>query len=163
MSQYGGHSKRIGNGTCKLPPGTTKDRQAISCDVVASLDGYLLDCIRHVRHSDVNEPLGHLFGRMGPAGRITDALCKFFEAGNDCVAIERLVCLRPKNSRKVLGQHSPQENVGVGQRKWARTAIAGWARIGTRRIRADAKTRAIEMQNRPATCGDRVNAQHRGA
>ena len=100
---------------------------------------------------------------MGTAGRITNALCEFFETGNDGLAIERQVCLRPKNSRKVLGQHAPQQNVGVGQRKWARTAIAGWARIGTRRIRADAKTRAIEMQNRPATCGDRVNAQHGGA
>ena len=163
MSEYSGHSERIRNGTCKLPSGTAKHRQAIPCDVVAPLDRDLFDCIRHVRHGNVDEPLCNLFGRMGSAGRITDILCEFFETGNDGVAIKRQVCVGPKNRRKVLGQHAPQENVGIGQGKWARTAIAGWAGIGTRRIRADAKPCAIEMQNRPATCGDRMNSQHGGA
>ena len=114
MSQHGSHPEGIRNRTCKLPTGAAKDRQAISCDVVATLNRDLLDGICHVRHGDVDEPLGHLFGRMGPASRITDVFCEFFESGNHGIAIERQICLWPKNCREVLGQHATQKNISVG-------------------------------------------------
>ena len=79
------------------------------------------------------------------------------------VGVERLVLLRSENLRKEIGDELADHDIGVGDGERAAAAIAFRPGIGAGRIRADAKPRAVEMQDRAAAGRDGVDEHHRRA
>ncbi len=77
--------------------------------------------------------------------------------------IERLILPGAENLGKIVGDQLARHDVGVGDRERAAAAIAFGSGIGARRIRTDAKARAVEMQDRSAARRDGVDHHHRRA
>ena len=79
------------------------------------------------------------------------------------VGVERKVLLRPENLREEIRDELADHHVGVGDRKRPAAAVACRSRIGAGAVRADAKARAVEMQDRAAAGRHRVDQHHRRA
>ena len=89
MQQNALHPQRIGHQAGMLATGTAEAVQRIAGDIVAALDGNLLDRLDHIGNRDTDEAVCHLFG----ASVITDPRGKFGEFRPDGLDVERLVTL----------------------------------------------------------------------
>ena len=72
-------------------------------------------------------------------------------------------CCGPKIFGKKSGNELANHHVGIGHRQRSIAPVAFRPRIGAGGIGPDAETGAIEMQDRAATGGNRMNEHHRRA
>ena len=87
-------------------------------------------------------------------------------AANFClhdVGVQRLVLVAAEDRREEIGLQLAEHDIGVGDGERAAAAVAGRAGIGAGRIRTGAEAAGLEMQDRAAAGGDRVDAHHRRA
>jgi hypothetical protein len=77
--------------------------------------------------------------------------------------VERLVAVRAEHAGEVVRLDLAEHHVGIGDRQRPAAAVAGRARVGAGALGPDAKARAVEMQDRAAAGGHRVDAHHRRA
>ena len=94
---------------------------------------------------------------------VADLLAQRGEALAHRFGIERRILLRPEDFRKEIRNELADHDVGVGDRERAAAPVACRSGIGAGGIRADAKPRAVEMQDRSAAGGDGVDQHHRRA
>lgn len=163
MHEHGAHAERVGHFAGVLAAGPAEAVQRVALHVVTALDRYLLDGIRHVLDSDLEEAFGDFFRRRGLARRGRDAGGKGREFFAHNVGIERLVAGGAEQLREKRGHDLADHDVGVGDREWPAAAIASGARIGAGTVGADAKARPVEMQDRAAAGRNRVDLHHGGA
>ncbi len=160
MDEHARHAERVGNQAGVLSGRAAEAAQRVLGHVVAALHRDLLDRFGHVADRDLHEALRDLLGSAGVARGAADLVGKSREFfARDCI-VERLVALGPEHRGKEFRLDFPEHEVAVGDRERAAAAVARRARIGARRVRADAVARAVEMQDRAAACGDGVNAHH---
>ena len=145
------------------PPAPPKVVSTYSGDVVALLDGDPLDRVGHVGHRDPQEALGDLLGRAVVAGLPRMLGGQVGEPAPHDVGVERLVAARAEHVREVGGLDAAEHHVGVGDGERAAAAVAGRARVGAGRVRPDPVAAAVEVQDRAAAGGDRVDVEHGGA
>ena len=152
MDQHTGHTERIGDQTGVLAAGAAEAIERVARNIVAALHRDFFDRVGHVLDGDPDEAVGDLLG----AALVAD----LFRHGGKCVAhrigVERLVLPRSKNLRKEIGNKLADHDVGVGHRQRAAAAVAFRAGIGAGRVRPNAKSRTVEMQNRTAAGRDGV-------
>src|SRR5580704_15044553 len=146
MNEHAGHAERIGDQAGMLAAGAAETIERIAGHVVAALHGNLLDRVRHVLDRDLDEAVGNLFA----AATVADLLRHRRERRAYRIGIERLVLRGAENFGKEIGNELADHHIGVGHGERTAAAIAFWAGIGASRIRADAKPRAVEMQDRAA-------------
>ena len=79
------------------------------------------------------------------------------------VVVERLVAVGAEDRGEMGGLDPAEDHVGVGDGQRAAAAVAGRARVRSRRVRPDAVAGAVEVQDRAAARGDGVDVQHRRA
>ena len=161
VSHHGRHRERIGDCTGMLAACAAKHRQGITGHVIAALHRDLLDGIGHVRVGDIDKALGNLFRAQLAAGGLSDGLCKLRKALAYHFAIERRIALRAEDLRKEIGLNLAEHDIGIGHGERSAPAIAGRARTGAGRIRPHPESGAIEVQDRAAAGGHRMNAHHR--
>ncbi len=77
--------------------------------------------------------------------------------------VERRVAPRPEHRGEERRLHLPEHDVGVGHGERSAAPIARGPRIRARGVWADAVARAVEVQDRAAAGGDRVDRHHRRA
>ena len=77
--------------------------------------------------------------------------------------VERLVAVRPEHFGKEFGDEPAGHQIGVGDGERAAAPISCGAGIGAGGIGADAKPRAVEMQDRAAAGRDGMDLHHRRA
>ena len=159
VDQNGLHAERVGDQTGMLAAGAAEAGQRVAGDVVAALDRDLLDRVGHVLDRDGDVALGHFFR----AAAVADLRRHLGEGGVHRVGIERGILLRPEDRGEEFGIDLAEHEVGVGDRQRSAAAVAFGAGIGTGAVRADPEARAVEMKDRPAAGGDRVDQHHRRA
>ena len=159
MDQHAGHAERVGDQAGVLAAGAAEAIERIAGHVVAALHRNLLDRVRHVLDRDLDEAVGNLLAALAAA----DLLRQRRERRTHRVGVERLVLLRPEDFRKEIRNELADHHIGVGHRQRAAAAIAFRAGIGAGGIRADAKPRAVEMQDRAAAGRHGVDQHHRRA
>src|SRR5229473_2684845 len=103
MDQDLGHAERVGDQTCMLAPGAAEAIERIAGHVVAALHRDFLDGVRHVLDRDLDEPVGHLFGRA----TVADLARKRSERRAYGLSVERLVLVRSENLGKNSGISLP--------------------------------------------------------
>ncbi len=156
MDQDLGHAERVGDQTCMLAPGAAEAIERIARHVVAALHRDFLDGVRHVLDRDLDEPVGHLFGRAA----VADLARQFDERRAHGLGVERLVLAGPEDLRKKFRDQLAGHDIGVGERQRPAAAVALRAGIGAGRIRPDPESRAVEMQDRAAARRNRVDQHH---
>ena len=159
VDQHRLHAERVGHQAGMLAAGAAEAVEQIAGHVVAALHRNLLDGVRHVLDGDGDETFGDGFGRT-PVADLGGKSCEFLVHD---IGVQRLVLSRPENRREEIRLQLAEHDVGVGDRERAAAAVTGRAGIGAGRIRADAKTSGLEMQDRAAARRDRVDAHHRRA
>ena len=85
------------------------------------------------------------------------------ESGTHRVRVEPFVAVRAEDRREMRGLDLADADIGVGDGERAAAAVAGRAGIGAGAFGADAVARAVEVQDRAAARGDRVDRHHRRA
>ena len=75
--------------------------------------------------------------------------------------IERLIAGATEHRRKEIRLNPPEQHVAIRDRQRPAATISRRPRIGTRRLRPDSQSHAIETTNRSTTRGDRVNLHDR--
>ena len=138
-----------------LATGTTKALQGVARHIVAAGHGYFFNRVGHLLDRDVDEAFGH---HLGAAARLLGQRCKLLVHG---LCTQRFVGIRTEHFWKVTGLHFANHNVGVRHSQRAATAVTGRPGVGTRALRANAKTIAIECQQRATASRYGVNAHHR--
>ncbi len=159
MQQHLIHTERVGHGADMLAGRGTEAAQRVVGDVVAALGRDNLDGVGHVVDGNTQETFRHGLGRAP----VTDILSQVRETLAHHTGVERRIATRPKDMRKHVRLDAPEHDIAVGHRKRATTAITGWTRISTRRVRPDTHARAVEMQDRATTGRHRMDAHHRRA
>ncbi|MNV01201.1 hypothetical protein D3C71_913970 [compost metagenome] len=159
MDQHRRNAKRIGSQAGMLATGAAEAGQRVMGHVITALDADLLDRIRHVLHRNGEKTVGHLFRRAA----IADHLGHFLESLADGRCIERLVAVGSENFREEIGRKLAEHHVRIGDGERPAATIGFRTGIGAGRIRACAKTAVLEMQDRAAAGGNRVDRHHRRA
>ena len=159
MNEHRCDAKRIGDETGMLAAGPAEGIEHIFGDVVAALHRDGLDRVRHVLDRDPDAALGHLFGRLAVAELPRERL----ESLAHGVAVERLVVPRSEDAWKKIGDELARHDIRVGDGERAAAPVGEGAGIGSCRIGADAKARAVIMDDRAAAGRDGVDQHHRCA
>ncbi len=163
MDEHGLHAEGIGHQAGVLTAGAAEALQREACGVVALLHRDLLDRIRHVGDSDLQEALGHLAGGARLAGGPRDGIGECREFFPHDFGIERCIGVGPEDRREMLRLDLADADIRIGYRQRPAAAIAGRSRIGAGGVRSDAEPRAIEVQDGPTTRRHRVDRHHRRA
>src|SRR4029079_18495644 len=129
-----------------LATGPAKAIERVARDVIPALHGNLLDRVRHVFDRDLDESISDFY-----VFAATDLLRKVDERITDGVRVEREVLCRAENLRKEIRNELSNHHVGVGDCQWSIAPVAFGPGICAGRIRPDAETGAIEMQDRAPT------------
>jgi hypothetical protein len=75
--------------------------------------------------------------------------------------VERFIAARPEHAREERRLDLAEREVGIGHRQRPAAAIARRPRVRAGALRADAKARAVEGEDRAAAGGDGVDRHHR--
>ncbi len=137
----------VGDGADVLPSGAAEAGERVAGDVVAPLDGDLLDGVRHVQHGDLQESRGHLRGRAPASGGGRHLLGQRFEALLHEAGVERLVARGAEDGGEVLRKDAAEHDVGVGDGERPAPAVAGGAGVRTGRVGADPVAPSVEVQD----------------
>ena len=156
-------AERIGDQAGMLPARPAEAVEGVAGHVVAALDRDLLDRLGHVLHGDHQETLGDLDRGALVAGLTLDLGGERGEFLAHDVFVERLVGVRAEHPGEEARADLADHHIGVGHAERPAPAVAGGARVGAGRIRADAVARAVEMEDRAAAGGDGVDLHHRRA
>ena len=130
-----------------LSTGATEAAERIFGDIIAALDRDFLDGIGHVLDSDFKKALGNLFRCEIVACCGFDFRRQDVEFFRDHIGIQRAFGVRPENLREMLGLDLAQHDIAVGDSQRPTPAITGRSRIGSGRFRADAKARAVKIED----------------
>ncbi len=168
MNEDAFHGQRVGDPTRVLPAGAAETVERIFGNVVAALHGYLLDGVGHVLDRDLQEPFRHFFRRWRGLGfvfseRGGDVAGEFGETIPNLVFVQGLIGVKAEELWEIGRLDPAQHDVAVGDRQRPAAAITGRSRIGAGGIGADAVALSVEMQDRAAARGHRMNAHHRRA
>ncbi len=155
MDEHACHAERVGDQAGVLAAGAAEAIERVTRHVIATLHGNLLDRVRHVLDRDLDEAVGDFLRALA-----ADLLRQIIEIVAHGLRIERLVLGWPEDLREEIGDQFPDHHIGIGHRQRPAAAVTSRARIGAGAIGADAETRAVEMQDRAAAGGDRVNEHH---
>ncbi len=158
MNEHARHAERVGDQAGVLAARASEAVERVVRDVIAALHGNLLDRIGHVLDRDLDEAVGDVFGLSA-----ADLLGEIGEGHAHGMRVERQALRRSENLRKEIGDELADHHVGVGDGERSVAPVAFRAGIGARRIRADAETGAVKMQDRTAAGGDGVDQHHRRA
>ncbi len=159
MDQHRLDRQRVGDVAGVLAARAAEAVERIARDIIAARDGNLLDRLGHLGDRDGDEAVGDLL-RAAP---VADFARQRLEGFTHAYVVERLILRGAEYFGKIVGDQLARHDVGVGDGERAAAAIALRPGIGGRRIRADAKARAVEMQDRAAARRDGVDAHHRRA
>ena len=159
VDQHALHAERVGHQAGVLAAGAAEAIERIARHVVAALHGNFLDRVRHVLDRDLDKTVGDLLA----AAAVADLLCHRCEGGAHGVGVKWLVLRRAEDFGKEIRDKLADHHIGVGHGERAAAAIAFWAGIGAGGIRADAKPRTVEMQDRAAASRYGMNKHHRRA
>ena len=157
MHEHSAHAQRVGHQAGVLPPRAAKALQGVARHIVATRHRDLLDGVGHLLHGDVDEALGHGFGRAPRACR------QLREALLHHLSIQRLIAAQPKHLRKPSRLDLADHYIGVGYRQRAAAPVAGRPRVGPRALRPHPEARTIEFQDGASAGGHGVDAHHRRA
>ena len=164
MQKDGLHAQRVRDQTGVLAGGPTKAVQGIFRHIVAALDGDFLDGIRHIFYGDAQKAGGYSLRRLD---RIVRSAGNFCGQGHKLVSndvhVQSLIRVRAKHRGKEGCLQLAQHDVAVGHGEWAAALIARRPGVCTGRVRANPKTGAIKIQDRPSARRDGVDMHHRGA
>ncbi len=156
----GADAQGVGDGAGVLSSGAAEGGEGVAGDVVAALYGDLLDRVRHVQHGDLQEPGGHLGGRVSAPRGGRHLLGQGVEALTDETRVEWLVAPGPEDGGEVLGADAAEHHVGVGDGERPAPAVAGGARVGPGRVGADPVAPSVEVQDGPSAGRDGVDTHH---
>ena len=162
MDEYPGHGERVRHAAGVLAAGAAEAAQRVSGDVVAALDRYFLDGVRHVVDGDGQIPLGDLFRGPRVARRAPDLVGEGQEFPAHDFLVDRGVAVRPEHLRKESRVELADHDVAVGDGQRPVVPIAGGARVGSRRVGSDPIPGAVEMEDGAAAGGDGVDVHHGG-
>src|SRR5436305_14424446 len=95
MNENPCHPESVGDEAGMLAAGAAEAIECITCHVIAALDGYFFDRVRHVFDGDFDEAVGNLLG----AAPVAYLFCQGSKSTVNCFAIERQVLLRSENLR----------------------------------------------------------------
>ncbi len=157
------HAERVGHQAGMLAAGAAEAAQRVLRDVVAALDRDLLDGVRHVLDGDPEEALGHFDRRAAVAAGRGDRVGERGELALDHRLIERRVAVGTEDAREEARLQLAEHDVAIGDGERPAAAVAGGARIGAGRFRADAIARAVEAADRAAARRHGVDMHHRRA
>src|SRR5581483_3606938 len=160
MDEDPAHAERIGHPAGVLPARAAKARQGVGRDVMASLDGDLLDGVRHVLHGDPQESLRQLLGRPAYPRRPRHLLRQRGELTLDRRYVDRCIALRSEYAWEVLGLQAAQHDIAVRDRQRSSAPIAGRPGNRPRGLRADPQPDAVETADGAATCRHGVDMHH---
>ena len=157
MDKHLGHSKGVGDQAGVLAAGAAEAIERVARHIVAALHRNLFDRVGHVLDRDLDESIRHFLGAAAHcAGEFRKSLPHHR-------GIERQILRRSEDLWKEFGDQLADHHVGIGDGEGAAAPVAGGPRIGAGGIRSDPKTRAIEMQDRTAAGGHRMDQHHRRA
>ncbi len=154
--------QRVGDRAGVLATGAAEAGEGVSGDVVAALNGDLLDGAGHVQDGDLQEARGDLLRAAAVAGRGGDFPGEPRESGADGLGVQRLVAVRAEDGREMRRLDAAEHHVGVGDGQRTAAAVAGRAGVGAGGIGADAIALTVEVQDRAAARGHCVDVHHRG-
>ncbi len=157
------HPELVGDLAGVLAGRAAEAAERVARDVVPALHRDVFDRIRHVRHRDVDEALGHGFRRPVVAGGAADLGRERGEFFAHDLGVERRIAPGPEDAREELRLDLAEHDVRVGDRERPAAAVAGRPGVRARGIGPDAVPRPVEVQDRAAAGRDRVDRHHRGA
>ena len=163
MDEYARHAERVGHRAGMLAAGAAEAAQRVLGDVVAALDGDVLDRIGHVLDRDLQEPIGDFLGGARKTRCLRDFRSERRKLRPHHVGVERLVAVRAEHLREEPGIELADHHVAVGDGERPAAPVRRRPRVRARGLRADAKARAVERADRAAARRDRVDLHHRRA
>ncbi len=102
MHEDGLDAERVGDAAGVLTAGAAEARQRKLRDIVAALNGYLLDRTGHVIYSDAQKTRSQLESVQTGLPRGCDLPAKAGESRLDGTGIDRLIGCRPEHAGKVV-------------------------------------------------------------
>src|ERR1700686_5784656 len=118
MDEDASHTERIGYEARMLTTRAAKTRERVFRHVVAALHGDLLDRVRHVLDSDLQEPFRNFFWRSRDAGRGLYRRGYFHKLALHDIGIERQGAARAGYAREPAGADLSGPNVAVPHGQW---------------------------------------------
>ena len=131
-------AERVGDQAGVLPSRGAEAVERVFGDVVAALDGDLLDGVGHVLDGDADAAVGNLL-RRAP---VADVAGEIDEGGAHGVRIEGLIVCGAEDLGEEPRIELAEHDVGVGDGQRAAAAIGLWARVGAGAVGTDAEARA---------------------
>ena len=159
------HAECVGDEAGVLPPGGAECAEGVLGDVIAALDGDLLDGVGHVFHGDAEEAIGDLpealLGGLGLGCRIVVGVDLIGQGGKtlaDHGLVDGEIPLRSEYRREEARDDLAHHEVAVGDRQGAATPITGGAGVGAGGFGTDPKAPVPEVRDGAAPGGDGVDA-----
>ena len=159
------HAEGVGDEAGVLSPGGAEGAEGVFGDVVAALDGDLLDGVGHVFHGDSQEAIGDLpealLGGLGLGCRIFVGVDLTRQGGKppaDHGLVDGEIPLRSEHRREEARDDLAHHEVAVGDGEGTATPITGGAGVGAGGFRTDPKAPVPEARDGAAPGGDGVNA-----
>jgi hypothetical protein len=123
-------TEKIGYRAGVLPARATEGRERVLGDIMALLNGDLLDRIGHVGDGDLQEALRHLLRHSYVTGCLSDFGGEFSELVPHHLDVEGLIAGAAEDGRKMLGLNPPQHDVRVRDGQRATVPVARGTRVG---------------------------------
>jgi len=146
-----------------LPTRAAETLQGVIAEIMAALDRDFLDRIGHIIDSDFEKPFGYLFRAERLAGGGVDLLGQRVKTPLSGRQIKRLIAVRAKDRREMIGRQLAQKDVAIGDRDRPTAAVRGGTGIGPGRLWSDLKPTITKGANRPTARRNRMNIHHRRA
>ena len=156
VNQHGFHAQGSGHTTGELPPRTAETVEYATDWIMPPGNGDALDGCRHVLHGDIDRPVGQLLrlrdatrdrGHPGDQSR---------ESVSNRRDIQWFIAVYPEDPGEICRANAPEQDIAIGHGQRTTTAVAGGSRVGTGGVRTHPQTGAVEVDDRPAAGGDRL-------
>src|SRR5450631_1728732 len=147
MNQYILHAELLGNETRVLTRRAAKALQGEFADIVALLEGHLLDGVCHVGDGDAQKSGGYrprIACRFALAADVSAERGKAFAHER---AIDRQVAAGTEDMREMPRLNLAHTDVGIGHGERTAAPITRRARIGAGALGTDTKACAVKAQN----------------
>ena len=160
MDQHAGHAERVGDQAGVLTAGAAEAIERIAGHVVAALHRIFLIAFAMFSTAILMKPSAICSRSCAPRRSLRASLAK---SARTASASSGSFCSGPEDLREEIGHELADHHIGVGHRQRTAAAVAFRPGIGAGRVGADPEARAVEMQDRAAAGGHRVDQHHRRA
>jgi len=156
VDDHGFHAEAVCHHTGALAASTAEAGEGVFGDIIAALNGDLLDGVGHVLNGDLLEA----FSDFLAGAAIADFSSQCVEGVFDFFDCQRLVLVRAEDFREVVSVELGCHDVGVGDSERAAAAVTFWTRVCSSGIWTNLEATVFVMEDGTTTRSNGVDHHH---